>query len=533
MKALNDMDNRLQGIEGLLTQQQRREPVATSRPTGNPELTRPAKTPESSTSTQTWMHASPTEEIPGSNWGLGPLSNGTFGGIDWNSWIQIHQNNAFPNASSHANLQESPEHVSVFPDMELDGSNALNLQESVFLAQEPLSLPFDNQDTFHSTHQGEASGSQSLPQTNIHSDTHEQVLQDSDDDITHQLANRFGRLQLAEDGQLRYYGATSHLHMMSQESVSFYQPSSCHMRDEGDAAVDIAGLQWTPDADYESHLTRLLIAWHNPWVNEVDQQIYHREKIVYDSGRDTPLYTPALSSAILAMGAFYSKQDHSGIEERPSDFFAARTRIYLEIEMDSPALATTQAVMILSAHEAANGRDSRAWIYSGMAVQMATDLGLHLNMKMDGKYLDVSTDIESVIALRNKIFWVVYTSNTFHSTYNGRPGLMNRLHYTTPTPPPRSSYDWEPYSDTDEQIPLPSGLKMDNTGMISTYVPQLAMKMVRITELLYSGVPSSLRNVNTFVSAISKEMEQWRADIPTALQLSAEIVPLPMVYQLQ
>jgi hypothetical protein len=35
---------------------------------------------------------------------------------------------------------------------------------------------------------------------------------------------------------------------------------------------------------------------------------------------------------------------------------------------------------------------------------------------------------------------------------------------------------------------------------------------------------------------MSKEMEEWRAQLPTALQDSTEapeIVPLPMVYQLQ
>jgi len=115
----------------------------------------------------------------------------------------------------------------------------------------------------------------------------------------------------------------------------------------------------------------------------------------------------------LATGAFYSKRDHPSIDERASDFFAARTRIFLEIEMDSPTLATTQAAMILSAHESANGRDSRAWIYSGMAVQMATDLGLHLNIELNAKYLDVVTEIEQVIALRNSIFWVIYSSNTY------------------------------------------------------------------------------------------------------------------------
>ena len=69
-------------------------------------------------------------------------------------------------------------------------------------------------------------------------------------------------------------------------------------RDDGQAAVDRAGLQWTTDPEYESHLTRLYFAWHNPWVNEVDQQIYRCEKEVYESGRDTPLYTPALHNAM-------------------------------------------------------------------------------------------------------------------------------------------------------------------------------------------------------------------------------------------
>jgi hypothetical protein len=35
---------------------------------------------------------------------------------------------------------------------------------------------------------------------------------------------------------------------------------------------------------------------------------------------------------------------------------------------------------------------------------------------------------------------------------------------------------------------------------------------------------------------MSDEMEQWRAQLPTALQISTEapeIIPLPMVYQLQ
>jgi hypothetical protein len=61
----------------------------------------------------------------------------------------------------------------------------------------------------------------------------------------------------------------------------------------------------------------------------------------------------------LAIGALYSSRRHPAIQDSPSDFFGARTRLYLEMEMDRPTMATTQAAVILSAFESANGRDSR------------------------------------------------------------------------------------------------------------------------------------------------------------------------------
>lgn len=37
----------------------------------------------------------------------------------------------------------------------------------------------------------------------------------------------------------------------------------------------------------------------------------------------------------------------------------------LEIEMDSPTIATVQALIVMSASEAALTRDARGWLYSG------------------------------------------------------------------------------------------------------------------------------------------------------------------------
>lgn len=71
----------------------------------------------------------------------------------------------------------------------------------------------------------------------------------------------------------------------------------------------------------------------------------------------------------------------------------------LDAEMDSPSVATVQALVIMSATEAAFTRDARGWLYSGrvagefrgekaetlmrslgMAVRLSADLGLHFDV---------------------------------------------------------------------------------------------------------------------------------------------------------
>ena len=82
------------------------------------------------------------------------------------------------------------------------------------------------------------------------------------DDVTKQLTSRLGRLQMAEDGRPRYYGATSNLHLLSGAG-SLTQPNIRHVFVHGDAAIASAGLQWEADPDLETHLINLFFAWHN------------------------------------------------------------------------------------------------------------------------------------------------------------------------------------------------------------------------------------------------------------------------------
>lgn len=131
-------------------------------------------------------------------------------------------------------------------------------------------------------------------------DSFDQDAQDSEDDITQQISRRLGRMCLAEGGQMRYFGATSHFSMLRNELGTLYHSDMSNFREEGETMIRRAQLTWNPDPDYELHLTRLYFAWHNPWVSEVEQASYLREKELYYQGYESALFSPALENSMSA-----------------------------------------------------------------------------------------------------------------------------------------------------------------------------------------------------------------------------------------
>lgn len=66
-----------------------------------------------------------------------------------------------------------------------------------------------------------------------------------------------------------------------------------------------------------------------------------------------------------AIGASLAVGENLGLPEPASEHFSAKAKALLDIEMDSPTIATVQALVIMSASEAASTRDTRGWLYSG------------------------------------------------------------------------------------------------------------------------------------------------------------------------
>lgn len=140
-------------------------------------------------------------------------------------------------------------------------------------------------------------------------------------------------------------------------------------------------------------------------------------------------FTNRLSSC--ALGAAFETRHHPRFITFPkslSDFFADRAKALLDIELDCPSVATVQAMVILSGHDIGCKRDARGWLYSGMtsswkrllyeilsygagmAMRLAFDLALHVNMT---QYVERGLVSQAEADLRKTVFWGAYTVDQY------------------------------------------------------------------------------------------------------------------------
>jgi hypothetical protein len=107
---------------------------------------------------------------------------------------------------------------------------------------------------------------------------------------------------------------------------------------------------------------------------------------------------------------------HAGKYEdaKSAEMLSTRARALLgQAIQERSSIPTIQALLQLSAMELAQGSISQAWVYSGIAFRMASDLGLqHVSIQIKGLSL---VDLE----VRRRLYWSCY----FWDKYADSPKL--------------------------------------------------------------------------------------------------------------
>jgi hypothetical protein len=81
---------------------------------------------------------------------------------------------------------------------------------------------------------------------------------------------------------------------------------------------------------------------------------------------------PLTTTNRCSLGAAFETRYHPSFVTFPKslvEYFGDRAKALLEIELDSPSVATVQVLVIMSSHEIGNGQDTRGWLYSGMSIR--------------------------------------------------------------------------------------------------------------------------------------------------------------------
>ncbi|KAJ5964198.1 transcriptional regulator family: Fungal Specific TF [Penicillium vulpinum] len=336
------------------------------------------------------------------------------------------------------------------------------------------------------------------------------------EDLIDEISDRMGTLRFDPGGRARFYGPTSTFNLADAPvsiSTQTYRTVDYHIDADCDRQVPLS---------LEEHLLNLYFTWQDPSFHVVDREMFEKGKTGWDGKEETPFYSEALCYAMCSLGAVFETRYHPSFVTFPKslgEFFGDRAKEILEIELDSPSVATVQALVILSSHEIGIGSDTRGWLYSGMALRLAFDLALHIDLS---PYVARGSVTAADAELRRTVFWAAYMVDHLVGFYLGRPFYTNMEDVTVKKPnndvDHREPCKWTPYAS-----PIP----FDNKSELSDCIGAVSQQEVTLCEImapfgyfLYgtSGIPrAALQQLNEDNVA---KLLSWKARLPSFLQIN-------------
>lgn len=184
----------------------------------------------------------------------------------------------------------------------------------------------------------------------------------------------------------------------------------------------------------------------------------------------------------------------------------------LDLELERPGgIPSVAALLILGDSEVGVGRDNVGWMYAGMAMRLAYDIGLHLDSRHTGM-----SDRE--IDIRRMTLWSCVIYDRYWSLFLGRPTTMK-------------SADLELYSLANQFERLgtckPAGLeKSFNTRIYEALIDLMEIggtivedpELRRHNEQVLSVDQSSYFRM----AAIDRQLRNWAARLPPDLRYSEQ-----------
>ncbi|KAL4949479.1 fungal-specific transcription factor domain-containing protein [Aspergillus filifer] len=335
------------------------------------------------------------------------------------------------------------------------------------------------------------------------------------------------------NGAPQYFGATSRFHSLvdnrisagsnvAEEASEVKEMEAYHQKwltsnarfQQSWERLAHANIQQYTDADSDicSNLLQVYWAWQAPLHNCVYRRVFFR-----DMALGGPYFSRFLFNIILAHACRHMP-DHDArfsAYERGETFLREAMMLLIdEIKQSKPRIPTIQGLLILGGRQCAVGKSSEGWLYTGMAIRMLMDLGLHLKRDSVSMMKDLEPDD---LEVRKRLYLSVYAWDKSISLCLGRAPSLTEMLY-----PPSTLLDL--FDDHDVWQP-PHILETDNlypeTKCHSTLTFKYFCHLAEMVNESYHTVYSEAADrINTSaIYALEKRLYSFHEQLPAALRV--------------
>lgn len=370
------------------------------------------------------------------------------------------------------------------------------------------------------------------------------------DDEEQNVTEHLGSLSLDENQEIRYHGRISGLQLLSRQNrtddrndggvwrlpmARVWPPSKdyiYHVMQEDDVDVQL------PPTSVQDRLIELYFVYIHPVFPVLNKQRFLSDYRAWRQGervfsRDSPREgTPKPEpsqrlSALLLLSMFSITARFSDMDQpqpAPGKMWeagqeyqeGARTLLTKIFHRSRPS--TVQALLLLGYREFGIGGMEQGWIYIGMAIRMAIDLGMNRNSD-NWKIHGAEMFDEEETQTRRQIWWVCILSDRYGSIYMGRPVVIRDEDFDNPIPsviPSEEQQPWRPLSSEPTAatyVPSPNVVMSNFRATCTLFVILGAI----ITKVYPVRFPPGVHR-RALLASFESQLDQWYISLPQHLR---------------
>ncbi|KAG9046224.1 hypothetical protein FS837_004856 [Tulasnella sp. UAMH 9824] len=395
--------------------------------------------------------------------------------------------------------------------------------------------------------------------------------EDSDSDAS-DLADNVGQLSINDHKQVRYHGKASGLHLLmpameDAEDAMIGAPNALpkgtrvkggiwefppagvwppaprkplegsvipymELRRAGDdAKIDEIGAAYLPDRLKQEHLVGLYFNYVHPVLPVLHRKQFFRDFAIRNDPTH-PSYSQTLTRipnflllAMFSVAARYSNDTPlppDGEMWQAGDDYFDRARELLVTFTSLSRLEYVQAMLLMGYREIGLGTMAQAWLYLGVAIRSAQDVGLHRSLakwQLSGARRFTDEEKET----RARIWHCAVRLDRYVSTYIGRPLSVYEHDYDTHIPeedPDEENELWAEYPTFAAGIEQIEDLKLSSkpqpARVISCFKQSITLSKLLggiVRNLYVIRVPSSSTRYRER-ALIEQKLEKWLIELP-------------------